>query len=329
MILFILRDQHGSGGWCGYKSSGLTNSATLVADMLESFGVDAEVITVFDSNSIDKEVSRIRPDIVVLEAIWVPPYKLIELAKLWPGIRWIVRIHSEIPFLANEGIAIDWLFQYARIPNVEVASNSIRGVRDLKDLNPLFLPNFYPIHCLKAFRDRSDYLNIGCFGAIRPLKNQLSQAFAAIAYAEDVGKPLNFFINASRTEQGGDQPLKNIRALFSNYPEDQFRLVEIPWLEWRNFLEIVRDMDVCMSVSFSETFCITAANAVSQNVPVVVSPEIFWASDEIKADPTNIKDIQDKLGVALGRHRKKIVNQNLDNLRIYDDISIEKWLELR
>src|SRR5215831_4209109 len=140
MILFILRDQHGSGGWCGYKSSGLTNSATLVADMLESFGVDAEVITVFDSNSIDKEVSRIRPDIVVLEAIWVPPYKLIELAKLWPGIRWIVRIHSEIPFLANEGIAIDWLFQYARIPNVEVASNSIRGVRDLKDLNPLFLP---------------------------------------------------------------------------------------------------------------------------------------------------------------------------------------------
>lgn len=326
MILFILKSQQGSGGFCGTSVSGLTNSANLVADRLRDFGVHTKVSIVTDSNGIDKEVHDYRPRIVILEAIWCPPYKLKELAKLWPDVRWIVRIHSEIPFLANEGQAIDWLFQYKDIPNVRVASNSLRAISDLRDLNPLYLPNYYPIHCLKAFRIPQETLNIGCFGAIRPLKNQLSQAFAAIRFAKEQRRPMNFYINATRTEQGGNQPLKNIRSLFANHPE--FRLVEVPWLNWHEFLELVRNMDVCMSVSFSETFCITAANAASQDVPVVVSPEIFWASDDIKACPTDISDIVHKLETALGHHRKKIINQNLDGLAVYDEISTLKWLEI-
>lgn len=326
MILFVLKQQQGSGGWCGSSTSGLTNSATLVADMLRDFGVHTKVVTVVDGNGIDKEVHDYRPKIVVLEALWCPPYKLKELAKLWPGIRWIVRIHSEIPFLANEGQAIDWLFQYKDIPNVTISSNSLRATRDLKSLGCIFLPNYYPINCFKAFRIPTEELNIGCFGAVRPLKNQLAQAFAAVEFAKNQRRPLNFFINASRVEQGGSQPLKNIRNLFAAHPE--FRLVEVPWLPWREFLELVRTMDVCMSVSFSETFCITAANAASQDVPIVVSPEIFWASEQIKSSPTDIHEMVYRLEVALGHHRNKIVHENLEGLRIYDEISIIKWMEL-
>jgi len=327
MILFVLKSQQGSGGWCGTSVSGLTNSATLVADRLQELGVATKIVTVIDGNGIDKEVHDFRPEVVILEAIWCPPYKLKELAKLWPGVRWIVRIHSEIPFLANEGQALGWLFEYKSIPNVYIASNSIRATRDLRELNTLYLPNYYPINCLKAYKAPSDcQLDIGCFGAIRPLKNQLAQAFAAIEYAKQERKHLNFYVNATRTEQGGSQPLKNIRSLFAAHPE--FQLVEVPWLPWHEFLELVRMMDVCMSVSFSETFCITAANAASQDVPIVVSPEIFWASNDVKAAPTSIRDMVEKLDTALGHHRGKIIRDNLQGLAIYDEISTIKWFEI-
>jgi len=329
MILFILKSHLTSGGPGRTPSSGLENSATLVADVLRDFGIYTKVVTVVDSNSIDREVHQNKPRIVILEAIWCPPYKLKELAKLWPGIRWIVRIHSEIPFLANEGQAMDWLFQYKDIPNVIIGANSFRATEDLiiAGIPAVYLPNYHPINCFKAFRIEDKELNIGCFGAIRPMKNQLAQALAAIEYAKLQGKFLNFHMNTSRVEQGGQQTLKNLRALLSSDPT-RFRLVEFPWMLTRDFMEMVRNMDVCLNVSFTETFCITAANAAAQNVPIVVSPEIPWASNEIKADPTSVKDILHKLEVALGHHRRKIIDDNLEGLQIYDEISIRKWLEV-
>jgi hypothetical protein len=295
--------------------------------MLRENGIYTRVVSVIDGNCIDKEVHKFKPNIVVLEAIWCPPYKLKELAKLWPGIRWIVRIHSEIPFLANEGMAIAWLFEYSKIPNVQVAANSLRAFKDLEELSPLYLPNYYSIHCQKAYKLPSDELNIGCFGAVRPLKNQLAQAFAAIKYAQHERKPLNFYINSTRTEQGGDQPLKNIRSLFANQPPE-FKLVEAPWLGRLAFLELLRTMDACMSVSFTETFCITAANAASQGVPIVTSSEVPWSFEEIQASPTNITEIFHKLEIALGHKKDEIVHKNLEGLRRYDEISVVEWLEL-
>ena len=59
-------------------------------------------------------------------------------------------------------------------------------------------------------------IDIGAYGAIRPLKNQLLQALAAIKFAESIGKTLRFHINITRIENNGDPVLKNLRNLFSN-----------------------------------------------------------------------------------------------------------------
>src|ERR1019366_185850 len=98
-------------------SSGLVNSATFVSNMLNENDIESKVIQVIDNNCIDREVRTYGPDIVFIEAMWVVPEKFEILHKLHPKVKWVIRIHSETPFMANEGMAIDWLFAYAKQKN--------------------------------------------------------------------------------------------------------------------------------------------------------------------------------------------------------------------
>lgn len=317
MILFILKTR---GEGSGYYA-GLNNCINFTVDMLTDHGIPAILESVIDGNGIDKLVDELKPSTVILEAIWCPPSKLEELARLHPKVEWVIRIHSEIPFLANEGLAISWLHQYTLIKNVRIAANSVRATRDLRSFGAFYLPNYYPIPPVDKVV-RTPGLKIGCFGAIRPMKNQLIQAFAAIEYAESTCQHLDFYVNSSRTEQGGEQPLKNLRALFSRYPD--CNLVEVPWLDRKEFLDVVSQMDLCLNVSLSETFNIVTADAVSQSIPVVVSPEISWASRWIQARPNHLPDILNKIRVAL--KYKFLTRFNLRGLRQYDQRSVDIWV---
>ena len=327
-VLFVLRRHEGSGGY-GTISSGLKNSATFVSNMLKAEGIaDTVVVIVQDGNGIDKEVYQFKPDIVVLEAIWCPPVKLQELVKFYPAVLWVVRIHSEVQFLANEGVAVSYIAGYSKIPNTVIAPNSPYATKDLKQFDPTYLPNYYPITKIKRGQEeekRESSLNIGCFGAIRPMKNQLAQAFAAIEYCNHKSVDhLNFYVNATRTEQGGDQVLKNLVALFNAQLKD-YVLILSPWSDRDEFCALVRKMDVCMNVSLSETFCIAASDAVAQGIPVVVSPEVFWTNSRSQCDPTDIQEMVITLGNVLGLRKGFIANENIKGLRRYNNASVGIW----
>src|SRR5580765_3545290 len=256
----------GSGGMLGDFSSGLYNSARFVVEMLNREGVRAKLVDVIDGNGVDAEVYKYRPDVVVVEAFWVTPSKFDELMKLHPSVRWVVRNHSKIPFLAQEGIALEWTYEYVR-RFIQVACNSRQATRDMRELVSAaglpaklvrYLPNYYPpgvAHWDRKPMSRHS-IDIGCFGAIRPLKNQLIQAIAAISFAQSEEKTLRFHINSERVEGGGDPILKSLRSAFRN---TQHKLVEHSWLSWREFLFLVGSMDINMQVSYSETFNIVAA----------------------------------------------------------------------
>lgn len=317
-VLFVLKSRQVYGS--GYSTSGLQNSAQFVADMLSYNGFTCKTVTVVDGNDIDREAHAFQPDVVVLEAIWCPPYKLRELADLYPAVLWVIRGHSEIPFLANEGMAIEWILEYQKIPGVVFAVNSEQTAHDL---HAHYLPNYYP-QIGRLEQPENELLHIGCYGAIRPLKNQLAQAFAAIRYAEECKVPLRFHVNATRVEQGGEQVLKNLRSLFAKDPCNQ--LVEDEWIDRVGFLTLIGSMDVCMAVSFTETYCIVAADAVSQHVALVTSSEVAWANPEIHADPNNISDMVAKLRIARGWRRKNLIHNNLQGLRRYNELSTEIWI---
>jgi hypothetical protein len=300
-------------------SSGLRNSAQFVVDALIANGLEAKLVQVIDNNDIDREVTRYRPSHVMIEALWVVPSKFEVLTKLHPNVQWVIRLHSEIPFLAQEGMAFEWLLKYldyAPAPgsgrgNVLIAFNSIRTRDDFRRLltakygeeavttRTLYLPNCYDVLPLVEPTPKPDAgiaVDIGCFGAIRPLKNQLLQAVAAIVFADSRGLRLRFHINCTRVEQKGDPVLNNLVALFRHSPHE---LVSHEWHAHKDFLAIVQTMDVGLQVSFTETFNIVSADFASLGVPVVVSNEIPWVANFYKVpSPTSLEDIISKLEFA-------------------------------
>ena len=329
----------------GFKycvSSGLRNSAMFVVDMLNENGVEAKLVEVVDNNCIDREVTLYKPTHVIIEAFWVVPEKFDVLIPLHPNVKWIIRNHSEMPFLANEGIAIDWSLKYLGKKNVFLAPNSHRAYQDTIKMatssygptvatnKVVYLPNFYVTK--QEFSSRppiGDTIDVGCFGAIRPLKNHLMQAIASIAYAEKHNKKLNFHINIARIEDKGNAVLNSIRGLFNNLDPSRFKLVEHGWLSHDDFLKLVGDMDIGLQVSFTESFNIVSADFVCRGVPLVTSKEIFWLPEHFYALETDADDILKAMERVLYGYRvlskakialRALHKYNKESVRIWTDI---------
>ena len=298
-------------------SSGLYNSALFVCDMLNEYGVEAKLVQVNDNNDIDREVHNYKPTDVIIEALWVVPEKFDILHKLHPTVRWYIRLHSEIPFLSSETIAMDWIYKYETLVhnNVTIGVNSKKMLQDLHKIgvyNSIYMPNYYPADKIADIIPlKKDHIDIGCFGAVRPMKNQLIQAVAAIEFGNSVNKEIHFHINSGRVERG-ESALNNIRSLFAN--QKLHKLVEHGWLGHDLFLLVVAQMDLGLQVSFNETFNIVAADFVSQNIPLVGSHEIPWLNNFYKAEETNTTDIVAKLKFANNVKKYNFQKLNKKNL---------------
>ena len=308
-VLFILKRRpdfnsaiHNTVG----KSTGLFNSANFMNDMLVSNKVDSSIAVAVDANDIDRLVTQYQPTHVIIEAIWVPPLKFKELQSLHADVRWVVRLHSDLPFIANEGIAMDWLAEYSRYPRVYIAPNSermldslatyfkvINGWTDAQvDDKLIYLPNYYPAKYKINFTKKDNsYVDICCFGAVRPLKNQLIQAHAALEFAIKKKKKLRFHINATRIEQKGDPILNNLRGMFEQLAGTGHELICHDWYNHDDFLQVCSTMDIGMQASFSETFNIVAADLTNVGVPVLGTKEIPWLGGLFHIDPTSVHNM--------------------------------------
>src|SRR6478609_5804128 len=339
--LFLLRT-NGSYNTTTSKS-GLLNSSRMTAEALQKYlWVDTKLVVIIDSNSIDREIHKFKPDVVFLEAIWITPEKMRELTRLHPKIKFVIRVHSETPFLSNEGEAISRIKHLERIHNVHIAFNSRTTTNDFirteVDKDAEYLPNIYDIDYtptrittftakllkllgLKKSEFRKNTINVGCFGAIRPMKNQLIQAMAAIELANKLDIKLYFHINFSRLEQGGESVYKNMKALFEGTKHE---LVEHGWLDRENFLLLISQMDIGMQVSFNESFNIVTADFVKQDIPILVSPSINWMPLQATADPENQEEMVQKLLIIL-RHMNYFRRVNKRSLIQYNNIALRIW----
>ncbi len=314
-MLFILKKRNNYGdlpGVYGYSiSSGLFNSANFMKTMMEENGYETKIVEVVDNNGIDKEVHLFKPDYVIIEALWVVPEKFEVLHKLHPNVKWIIRIHSETPFLSNEGVGIGWISEYPKYDNVYLSFNSKRTNKEFTEIlsekmgknvsdRVIYLPNYYKLEpseekCCSDVCKNTDEIHIGCFGAIRPMKNQLLQAIAAMRFGNLMKKKVFFHINSKRIENKGDNVLKNLKNLFNG---SKHELVEHDWLDRKDFLELLSKMDIGLQVSFSETFNIVTADMVSKDVPVVVSKEVEWMFPLFYANTTSSKAMVVKMFIA-------------------------------
>lgn len=342
-ILFILKrredysvEKHSHIG----LSTGLYNSASFMNQMLVDNEIESKLVVVTDNNDIDREVTQYKPTYVIIEALWVVPSKFTILCKLHPNVKWIIRLHSEMPFLAGEGVAMDWLGDYAAFPNILIGANAPRALDEVRfylqlkmqwsvsetEKRVIYMPNYYPQQYKHKKFDRSkDTIDVSCFGAIRPLKNHLIQALAAIKFAQTIGKKLNFHINSGRIEMKGEPVLNNLIGLFSQLSDTGHQLINHEWTPREQFLELCSTMDIGLQSSFSETFNIVGADLISEGVPLVGSSEIPWNNPLYNADATETYDIFRALMFAYWTPQFN-VKSNQFLLRRYTNKTEKIWL---
>jgi len=342
-VLFILKrredyntEKHNHIG----LSTGLYNSAKFMHDMLLQNGIECHLEVVADYNAIDRQIFLYKPTHVILEAIWVTPAKLTTLQQLHPRVKWIVRVHSEMPFMAGEGQALDWIGDYSGCKNVVIAMNAPRMLREISNYlrirnrwttahtveRSIYLPNYYPQQYVSRKFDREKtHVDVACFGAIRPLKNHLVQAFAAIEFAESIGKHLKFHVNAGRIEMQGQPAISNLKCLFEQLHDSGHEMINHEWRPREEFLLLCAQMDIGLQVSFSETFNIVGADLISQGVPLIgTANEIPWAVNAFCADPTNSENIAAKMRTSY-KFPMLNVKSHQYNLSKYTEKSQEIW----
>ena len=340
-ILFVLkrRDDYSCDmPYAGNKSvsTGMYNSVRMMVKMCNGrLHCDAKMVVVDDNNHIDKEVHDYKPTDVIIEGLWVVPEKMDILYGLYPKVHWYVRIHSEIPFLSQEGKSMEWLHEYYN-NGINIACNSPRAQQSLSSVGIIsnYLPNFYCgdtikedpndtiiklIHAQKI-SGYSDVINIGCFGAIRPLKNQLLQAIVAHRWASDHHCKLNFFINKGRVECGASPIMNNLQHVFDNTDSD---LIQIQWMPHEYFLGFLNNIDMCMQVSLSETYNICTADAILMNIPVVVSREIPFVDNTIN-DPCSANEIYSMMDYVY-KNKNKVKKNNEKSLIRYNNETVDRW----
>lgn len=322
-------------------SPGLHNSTKFVNDMLNANGVASFISCVTDNNGIEAEIVKYWPTHVIIVAYWVVPDKFEILTRLYPDITWLITNHSALPFLATEGVAMDWTLKYVKYPNVFVSSNSPQTNEEMELFirqadgitgKSIYLPNYYKLIDDKVPVSKchavSDFVNVACFGAIRPLKNHLIQAAAALYFSEKIGKRLRFHINSTRIESYGGSVLRNIRGLFKGLTP-KHELVEHEWENHTEFRNLISTMDIGLQVSFTETFNIVTADFISMGIPIVVSPEISWMDPCAFASPTNSKEIA-RVMVKVWNEHKYRPQQQASRLQWYLNNYLKKskllWL---
>jgi len=331
-ILFILKDRFYNKSHS--KSYGLINSSKQVAAYLESLGHECKIVQVIDSNCIDKEVYEYKPNMVIIEALWVSGNKMKELIQIprYKHIKWVIRVHSDIGFLSAETFGLKYINDYINLKkeNLFVSCNNLEFNHYLSltlQYPFVYLPNIIEIEFRKHYEEYKNYIDIGCFGSLRILKNQCYQAMCAIAAADELEKILKFHItvdvNIDDKNEILNPVLKNLEELFENSPHE---LVKHYWLENDEFHHLIKKMDIGLQLSYTESFNIVSADFVNMGVPIVVSETIKWMPHIFKTSTVKYHETIDKI-IDIYKWRNSSILRwwARRNLIIYNENAKKDW----
>lgn len=289
-VTFLIRKRQLPG-------TALENAANYDAAYLQSRGVTAQVIAVPEGDMVMPD--QLAGETVVVEgAGWVPVGMLEKLIRRDCSV--IVRVHAAPEFLYSElpGTTITPYLNAAQLVGARLGFVSKKLARWM---DGEYIPIRYPVADWTGRSNgptRTDGdIHLGAFGAVRPLKNHFGQMVAA-AKTKGVWWPerrFYFHINATRIE-GGPGIVEELEAFGRRVG---IALIRHSWEDPDVFKDKVIPLcNVGMFASFAESFCLTAADFVSANVPCVLSRHIPWS---VAGCPTDTGGIANALWSAIER----------------------------
>jgi hypothetical protein len=326
----------------GISHIGLGVSALNCAKVLRSVGIDTDVWAhASDSELAEHLASEMKgekaspastgpPTHLVISAPWVSTATLTQFVRQYPNLSVGVNCHSNVGFLQADANGVKLLREYMQLEtaswNFRLSGNTQRfskWVKDAYNANCAYLPNMYwldgPVPAKRAWT--GGVLRIGGFGAMRPLKNFMSAAAAALEIASTSRADLEFWCNSGRNEAGGEVVFRAMTEMFRDVPFAQLKTVN--WQTWPAFRETVRHMHLLIQPSYSESFSMVVADAVSAGVPSVISEAIEWCPDHWAADSDDVFSI-----ARTGRyliHDPNAVTDGWNALEQNNQRGIEAW----
>lgn len=266
---------------------------------------------------------------VVISAPWVSTRDLRAMCLHYKHIKFTVTSHSNVGFLQadpngvrliREGLALS-----QELPNFQIAGNSQKFVDWLKaayGVDVALLPNMYPSNT-KAQKWDGPVIKIGTFGAVRPLKNLMTSAAAAIAIGKRLNRPVEFYYNSGRDEGGGGTIAYAVYQMCHDLPN--FKLDRIAWRPHEEFKKVIGEMDILIQVSYTESFNMVTADGIDMGVPSVVSTAIDWAPRGWKADSDDALEVAD-VGIKLLKNYR-LRKAGLSALKDHNKKSLKLWSE--
>jgi hypothetical protein len=326
------------------KAAGSNIGLNITADnnmkVLQRHHVDVEVWPtqnikeLRDQLSADYRRKDSRPitHVVISAPGWIHPEHLADLAHVWPNIEFCVLNHSGLTYFQIDkfGMRNNKMLMDYQLPrhNMRVAANNSRTAAWMSEAlgsQVVLLTNLYEPHSFvepTGYRVDHDPLRVGSFGAGRPHKNQLAAAEAAVVLARRRRVRLEFYVN-SRRPDGGERIIESRDELFDGLAGT--KKFEIPWLPWPKFRQVVRTMDIMLSPSFDETFCVVVADGIAEGVPSVVGTAMEWAPKYWQ-----VSDTHDPFAIAHAAmallHDPHAMHDGRQALRRYVDQGIDRWI---
>jgi len=321
--------------WVRSSCVGLNVAGFTTAKYLRHRGIDTVVFPVRDNidivTSIDhyNETHEKRLTHVVISAPWVSIHDMKSLIENFSDIEFVVLSHSNVGFLQADPYGTELFRRYAELSkthkNFKVGGNCIKFAEWFKTAYKeqcICLPNIYPVERIRGkIWKGTTPIKIGAFGAIRPEKNFMTAAAAAVAIQSILEEPVELHMST-----GGDGCQSTTLPAIEQMTDGikGFTLVRHDWNNWDEFIKLVAQMDLMIQPSFTESFNMVTADGVSVGVPSVVSPVIFWAPDFWKVDSDDAMEIALK-GMDLLNDDHGCAAS--DALRLNNDISLSFWFE--
>lgn len=280
-----------------------------------------------------KHPNRPVTHVIISAPSWVQPCSFMDFSQRWPNIEFVQLNHSGMAYLSIDKFGIKNIREVLQLSlslhNVKVAGNNERFTRWTEEtfgVPSVYLPNLYDTTTfVKHLHHRGVHrpLRIGSFGASRPWKNQLIAAEAAVEIGRRLGVDIELYVNSKRPD-GGERMIESRKELFADLPGAVIK--EVPWALWPQFRHVVRKMDLMLSPSFDETFCVVVADGIAEGCPSVVTGAMEWAPRAWQStepfDPSNIASI----GVQLMHDRLGAIYQGRDYLSSFVSHGTTLWV---
>ncbi len=319
---------------------GLGVTALNTMRVLRRHGVQCEAWSaqtskeLYDLINRDEQMNPSRPvtHVIISAPSWVQPGSFADYSFRWPNIEFVQLNHSGTAYLSIDKYGIKNIREVLQLShslhNVRVAGNNQRFTKWAADsfgTALVYLPNLYDTSTfVDPVVQRKDYdpLRIGSFGAGRPWKNLLTAAESAVQMAQRMNVALELYVNTMRPD-GGQRQIESRSELFSGLPHA--KLVEVPWALWPQFRRVVSTMDLLISPSFDETFCVIAADGIAEGVPSVATAAMEWLPSTWHSEPWDPSSVT-SIGMGLLHNRVGAIHDGRTSLRHFVSAGVNHWL---